>query len=194
MNKPLYLFVGKSASGKTTIANILEERHGHKQVSSYTTRSPRYCGEIGHVFISDNEFDNLGELAGYTVYNGHRYGTTFQQLDKCSIYVIDIPGVEYLLSKPQSNDRTIRIIYFDTAVSVRIDRMVDRGASDMAIISRLHHDDTTDDWYRNLDKIVWHYKNNENRDVELFKVDANKDIENVLRQVLYYMNENKELE
>ena len=32
MNNPLYLFVGESASGKTTIADILEQKYGHKQV------------------------------------------------------------------------------------------------------------------------------------------------------------------
>ena len=52
MNKPLYLFVGKSASGKTTTADLLEKRYGHKQVYSYCTRKPRYEGEIGHIFIS----------------------------------------------------------------------------------------------------------------------------------------------
>ena len=34
-NMPLYLFVAKSASGKTTIANILEEKHGYKDEQTY---------------------------------------------------------------------------------------------------------------------------------------------------------------
>ena len=56
MRKPLFLFVGRSSSGKTTIANILEERYGYKQVQSYTTRPPRYEGEVGHIFVNENEF------------------------------------------------------------------------------------------------------------------------------------------
>ena len=99
MNKPLFLFVGKSASGKTTAANFLEEKYDHIQVQSYTTRPPRYEGETGHIFVTDNEFDGLGELAAYTEYNGNRYGTTVEQLNKCTIYVIDVPGVETLLEK-----------------------------------------------------------------------------------------------
>ena len=188
MDKPLFLFVGKSASGKTTIAKLLEEKHGCKQVESYTTRMPRYDGEVGHTFISEEEFDHLGELAAYTEYNGYRYGTTFEQLDKCDIYVIDVPGVETLLQKLSSDSRPICIIYFDAAVSTRIDRMIDRGASDMEIVSRLHHDDTTYDWYRALDRLEWHYKNIKHQDVELHTIDANEDIENVLSQVLYYIN------
>jgi thymidylate kinase len=61
----------------------------------------------------------------------------------------------------------------------------------MEIVSRLRHDDTTEDWYRQLEKLVWHYKNIEQQDVELHKIDANENIENVLKQVLYYMNENE---
>ena len=188
MDKPLFLFVGKSASGKTTIAKLLEEKHGCKQVESYTTRTPRYDGEVGHTFISEEEFDHLGELAAYTEYNGYRYGTTFEQLDQCDIYVIDVPGVETLLQKLSSDSRPICIIYFDAAVSTRIDRMIDRGASDMEIVSRLHHDDTTYDWYRALDRLEWHYKNIKHQDIELHAIDANEDIENVLSQVLYYIN------
>ena len=194
MNNVLYLFVGKSASGKTTIANLLENRYGMVQVSSFTTRLPRYDGEIGHRFISDEEFDNLGKLAAYTEYNGYRYGTTFEVLDECDIYVIDPPGVEALLKNMDEYDRPICMIYFDAAVSVRIDRMIDRGASDMEIVSRLHHDDTTEDWYRALNKLEWHYSHIENKQIQLHRINANEDIENVLEQVLYYINENNEVE
>lgn len=189
----LFLFAGKSASGKTSIAKMLEDQYGHKQVQSYTTRAPRHEGEYGHVFVSEEEFKNLGDLAAYTFYNGNHYGTTFEQLSECSIYVIDPPGIEDLLKKID-NARPIDIIYFDAAVSTRINRMVDRFDSDMQIIARLLHDDTTEDWYRNLDKLVWVYKNNEHRNIELHVVDANEDIENVLAQVLYYINKTDEEE
>lgn len=191
-NKQLFLFVGKSASGKSTVANILEEKYGLKSVSSYTTRPPRHKDEKGHAFISEEEFDSLGELAAYTLYNGYRYGVTFNQIEECDTYVIDVPGVEYLLDKLGNSERHITIIYFDAAVSTRIDRMIDRGASDMEIIKRLYHDDTTDDWYRKLDGLVWHHKNLEQKDVQLHKINANEDIESVLAQVLYYINNNEE--
>lgn len=194
MDNMLYLFVGKSSSGKTTIANILEKQHGHHQVSSYTTRKPRCEGEIGHIFISDEEFDQLGKLAAYTEYNGFRYGTTFDVLDQCDIYVIDPIGVETLLKNMDDYNRPVCIIYFDAAVSTRIMRMVGRGASDHEIISRLLVDDTTEDWYRKLDKLEWHYKNLECKEIQLHRINANEDIENVLSQVLYYINENNEVE
>lgn len=193
MNNKLFLLVGKSASGKSTIATLLEKVHGYKQVESYTTRKPRYFSESGHVFVSEEDFLNLGELAAYTFYNGNKYGVTYEQLEHCTTYVIDIPGVESLL-KNLNGSRPLCIIYFDAAVSTRIMRMIERGAGDHEIISRLLTDDTTNDWFRELDKLVWHYKNIEHQDVELYKIDANENIENVLKQVLYYIGKNEETE
>lgn len=190
MNNTLYLFVGKSSSGKTTVANFLEQKHGLKQVNSYTTRSPRYDGEIGHIFVNNTEFDNLGELVAYTEYNGFKYGTTAEQLDQCSVYVIDIPGIETLLKK-YYNNRPIVVIYFDTNVHTRINRMRNRGDSDADIISRLLQDEK-DDWLNKLDHLIWHYYHIIGKDVELYSINANEHLEKVLEMVQYYMNQYNE--
>lgn len=181
MHKPLFLFVGKSASGKTTIANVLEEKYGYKSVSSYTTRPQRYEGEVGHVFIDDETFDQLGELAGFVEYNGYRYATTMQQVDEADIYVIDPIGTEYLLNK--YTDRPICIIYFDASIPTRIHRMVDRGDGDHAIIKRLLQDEEYD-WQNKLESIVWKQVHLAKQCVDVFRVDANKKQSDVLEQVL----------
>ena len=187
VNKPLFLFVGRSASGKTTIANMLAEKYGYKQVESYTTRQPRFDGETGHVFVSEEEFNNLGELAAYTFYNNNHYGTTFEQLEESDIYVVDIPGVESLLQKLKDNNRPVCIIYFDASVHSRILRMIDRNDSDMMIISRLLEDEKFD-WHSKLDSLAWHYKNIVGKDVCLYHVNANGNQECVLELVLHYIN------
>lgn len=184
MTKPLFLFVGKSSSGKTTIASILEAKYGYKQVFSYTTRSPRYEGEIGHIFVSEEEFQELGELAAYTFYNGSHYGTTVHQLDECDIYVIDVPGVETLFDR--YTDRPICIVYFDASIPTRIHRMIYRGDGDRAIIHRLLQDEEYD-WQSKLESMVWKQVNLEQKCVEVFRVDANKHEADVLEQVLYYI-------
>ena len=184
MTKPLYLLIGRSASGKTTIANMLTEQYGHKSVSSYTTRPPRYEGEVGHIFVDDTTFDQLGELAGFVEYNSYRYGTTMQQVDDADIYVIDPIGAEYLLDK--YTDRPICIIYFDASIPTRIHRMVDRGDSDNAIIRRLLQDEEYD-WQSKLESTVWKQVNIENKYVDVFRVDANKNQMDVLEQVLYHI-------
>ena len=189
MNKPLYLLVAKSASGKTTVANILEEKYGYKQVQSYTTRKPRYDGEIGHTFVTDKEFDSLGEIAAYTEYNGYRYATTVEQLKECNVYVIDVPGVETLLQK--NIDRPIVILYFDTTVHTRILRMMDRNDSESAIISRLLQDEQYD-WFDKLDEIVWKQTHLRGANVSLRRIYADDDIEYVMKRVLFYINYDEE--
>lgn len=185
MNKPLFLFVGPSGCGKTTVVQNLETKYGYKTVQSFTTRPQRYDNETGHTFISDDEFDALQNIVAYTKYNGFRYCTTKEQLDLVTSYVVDIPGVETLL-KNYNTDRTIVVFYLDSTVKVRIERMIDRHDSDTAIIGRLHNDEEFD-WYNKLDKIVWHYSNIEHKDVELYKINANKNEEGVINQVLSYM-------
>lgn len=186
MNKPLFLFVGKSASGKTTIANLLEEKYLFNQVQSYTTRKPRYEGETGHTFVTEEEFNALEDIVSYTFYNGNQYGTTAGLLDKNDIFVVDVPGVESLLQKYKTN-RPICIIYFDTNVATRIRRMMNRNDNGNAIIARLLQDEE-DDWFKQLDKLVWQYGHIMSRNVELHCANANGNQTSVLELVLYYMN------
>ena len=189
MNNPLFLFVGKSASGKTSLANLLEEKYECKQVQSYTTRLPRYDGETGHIFVSKEEFDNLGELAAYTMYNGNEYGTTFKQLEECDIYVIDVAGVETLLQK--EIDRPIVIIYFNTSTHTRISRMITRGDSDAQIIARLLQDER-DDWLKQLNKLVWNGANVLGKNVCMYEIDANEKQTKVLNDVIQHMRRHTE--
>lgn len=184
MNKPLYLFVGRSASGKTTVADLLESKYGLKQVQSFTTRPQRYEDEIGHTFVSKEEFDNLGELAAYTFYNGYEYGTTFDQLNECDIYVIDPTGLETLLEK--YHDRKIVIFYFDTSVYTRINRMLDRGDSDMQIISRLLQDEKMN-WQTHLYDIVLHSHVDDN--VIMRTIYADGHLDSVVNQILESMKQ-----
>lgn len=181
MNKPLYLFCGRSASGKTSVANILESVGKYNQLQSYTTRAKRTEDETGHIFVTDADFDKLENIVGYTEYNGHRYCCTKEQIDTADVYVIDIPGVETVLEKYDS-DRPIVVVYFDTNIRTRIDRMIDRHDCDAAIVSRIYNDEEFD-WEQELNKLVWHYKNNVGRNVEMYSVDANKNLEGVLAQV-----------
>ena len=188
MNKPLFLFCGRSASGKTTIVNMLGEKYGCVQVESYTTRKPRFDNETGHIFVTEEEFENLGNLAAYTYYNGNHYGTTFEQLDASDIYVVDVPGIESLLEKLKDDNRQICILYFDASAHNRILRMLDRGDSDATIISRLLQDEK-DDWLKQLNSLVWKYANVIGKDVQLYNINANCNLENVLGLVLYYMRQ-----
>lgn len=176
MTKPLYLLVGKSSSGKTTVANELEV-YGFSQLWSYTTRPKRYEFETGHIFITEEEFDKLENIIAYTEYNGYKYCCTKEQIDNADVYVIDVFGVKTLLDKYKS-DRPIVIFYFDTSIRTRIDRMINRHDSDMAIVSRLYNDEEYD-WYEQLCDIVNKYDNC----IKLYKINANQDFSTVVGDV-----------
>ena len=182
MNKPLFLFVGKSASGKTTVADMLE-KDGYAQIASYTTRKPRYDGEIGHTFVTDEEYDKLENIMASTLYNGHRYCTTLEQVQKADLDVVDIPGVETLLQNYDKVNREIYVLYFSVDVYHRINRMIERGDSSAQIISRLLTDEK-EDWVDRLQDL------NENRNMfTLRTVAANEPIGVVYRRVKKYIQD-----
>lgn len=138
--KNIYLIVGPSGSGKTTIASVLEKAFGLKAVESYTTRPPRYEGERGHIFVSDEEFDALGPMCAYTEYNGYRYGVTADIIDTHDIYVIDPYGVKYLVEHYEGNKLIVPIRIY-APWKVRLERMKQRGDSEEEIYKRESQDD-----------------------------------------------------
>lgn len=139
--KNIYLIVGPSGSGKTTIASVLEKAFGLKAVESYTTRPPRYEGERGHIFVSDEEFDALGPMCAYTEYNGYRYGVTEDIIDSHDLYVIDPAGVNYMRSiDGYQGSKKVITIRLEVDREQRFQRMTARGDDDKTIINRLIND------------------------------------------------------
>ena len=137
--KNIYLIIGASGSGKTTVTELLARDHGLKTVWSYTTRPPRYEGEEGHIFVSDEEFDQLGEMCAYTEYNGYRYGVTSEIIDQNDIYVIDPPGVSYL-KQHYKGHKGLVTVFLDISEEIRRKRMETRGDDPEAIERRLEMD------------------------------------------------------
>ena len=180
MNKPLHLFVGPSASGKTSVANELE-KYGYKQVYSYCTRKPRYEGEPGHVFISKEEFDKLENMIAYTEYDNTFYCSTAEQLDESDIYVVDIPGVKTLIENYNAV-RKINIWYFDTDVVTRFERMRSRGDSDTAIVDRILTDEQYN-WYEVLITLRDYAMFFENKHIELRCIDADMNLNDLILEM-----------
>lgn len=131
--------MGKSGSGKTTIAKNLEQNYGLKQVQSYTTRKPRYKGEEGHIFVTDSEYRHIPDKVATTRFNNHDYCATQQQCDDADIYVIDPHGIESFKRNYHGNKKWITV-YLDVNPFTRFIRMVKRGDSIFAALERLKHD------------------------------------------------------
>lgn len=138
MNKlPLICIIGPSGSGKTTLVETLQKYFGFKSVESYTTRKPRYPGETGHTFISDEEFDALDTITN-TVFDNHKYGVTTDMLDKADLFVVDKEGVKTL--KEHYNSRKIVVIALKCPNDILKQRMLKRGDSEEQANTRLTHD------------------------------------------------------
>ena len=99
MDKPIILcIVGESGSGKTLVADYIAEMYGWQLIESRTTRPPRFEGEGGHTFVSDEEFDSykMLDMIAYTTFGTARYCCLKKDVHDRSLYVIDEFGLYYL--------------------------------------------------------------------------------------------------
>ena len=126
MGNCIFLIVGCSGSGKTTITEQLEQKYGLKSIQSYTTRQPRYEGETGHIFISDEEFDKLTDMVAYTEFAGNRYCATAEQVENNDLYIIDPKGVDFFMESYKGS-KTPKIIFISSNLTTRYERMVGRA-------------------------------------------------------------------
>ena len=124
--KNIYLIVGPSGVGKTSLANELEQCFGLKSIESYTTRPKRTENERGHIFITDEEFDALQDVCSYTEYNGHRYGVTSAMIDESELFVVDPNGVRYFKAHYHGH-KTPFVIGITADKMTRLRRMIKRG-------------------------------------------------------------------
>ena len=112
------LIIGRTGSGKTHLAHLLERR-GLKRVVSRTTRGPRFEGEDDYRFVTDAEYAAERDRLTETVIDGARYYTTSDDLAGRDFYVIDPVGAKALAEA--APDETFVCVYV-TAKS-RDDRM-----------------------------------------------------------------------
>ena len=139
--KNIYLILGESGSGKTSIATQIEILYGMKTIQSYTTRPRREANETGHTFVTEKEFDELKDMVAYTLYNNYRYCATSQQVEDNDLYVIDIKGIEYFKQNYKGN-KGVKIIYISSPIHTRVTRMEHRGDNFGMIMERIVNDVT----------------------------------------------------
>lgn len=145
--RPLLCVLGASGSGKSTLCAELEKRFGLKSIPSYTTRKPRFEGEQGHTFITENEFDKLENILAYAETNSCRYAVTKEMLEneEYSIYVIDMTGLKYLYEH-YHGDRPLISVFIDCDVYDRFNHMIKREDTRSyddkvrAALNRIEHD------------------------------------------------------
>ena len=141
MENTIFLFVGRSGSGKSSVAARLSETYGWRVLDSYTTRPPRYEGEKGHIFSTKEEFDALPEKCAYTYFDGNEYCATVEQVNNSDIYIIDPDGITYFKNH-YKGDKIPLVVYFDIDKYKSVERMADRGDDVDAILDRVKNDNS----------------------------------------------------
>lgn len=127
----IFAFIGKSGSGKTSLARMVKEELKMNEIVSFTTRPKRQREKEGidYFFITDKEFESLKEknlLAEESAYNNWHYGIkkeTIESIKGNSVVVVELKGLRQLIKL--YGDRVVPI-YIDTNDKNRLKRSLDR--------------------------------------------------------------------
>lgn len=141
----IYLIVGASGSGKSTIGKILEEQ-GIPQLVSFTTRQKRK-GEIDgqdYHFITREKLEALSEksIAEISEYNGNYYGLTKREVsDKLDefrevYFVTNEDGAKQIIDMYPED--TV-VFWLNVTIETMVERMRARGDEEEDILSRVEH-------------------------------------------------------
>ena len=145
----IIILVGKTASGKTTVANELCKHHGYKRIITYTTRPMREneVQDVDYHFISDEQFNKMVENNEFTEYKRYNtahgvwsYGSiiTLEQeySDDCYVIILTPQGLKDLSKKIS---RYIAF-YLNVDFKTQLERLKKRGDEEQQIIKRLKND------------------------------------------------------
>lgn len=128
--KTIFLIIGRSATGKSSIAREACKRLGSKLVKSYTTRPmrPNEDSETSdHIFIKPEDVERFQhDIVAYTRINGYEYFVTSEILSQSDVYVIDPNGVESLIRNAGESYNFVQI-YISTPYKIALKRALERG-------------------------------------------------------------------
>lgn len=140
-NEIILLIVGKSGCGKTTITEYLKKFYDMSPLYSYTTRPKREKDEVGHTFISKDEFDKLENIIAYTKYCGYEYCATVEQFNSSNLYVIDPKGIDSIFNNKYFDKlKPFKIVVLTSPWWVRFYRLIKRGDGICKTLQRLIND------------------------------------------------------
>ena len=130
MKKTIFLIVGRTAVGKSTIAKAACQQLGLKMVKSYTTRPMRdseTSETSDHIFIQPEDVDRYrSNMVAYTKINGYEYFVTSDILSQSDVYVIDPNGIDSLIRNVGESYRFVQI-YISTPYKIALKRAIKRG-------------------------------------------------------------------
>ena len=135
------ILVGPSAAGKTYMRDSFVKQ-GFKGDISYTSRPPRdtETDGIDYHFIPASRFKKMiknGEFYEFVGFGDYYYGTANISWSNSDIFVMETEGVKSINSIDRPN---CIIIYVNTPLDIRINRMLKRGWPVDKVLKRLETD------------------------------------------------------
>ena len=182
----IYVLLGKTASGKDTIASKLAKK-GLKRVVTYTTRPPRKGEKEGenYHFITNDEFERLissgffVEWRSYGTVDGlWYYGSSVDSYDTDEDRIIILNPDGFHQIKKILEPEKVKSIYVYSNIETIKNRLKKRGDKKEEAERRIEHDLIDFKGLENeVDKIVY---NNED-----------DNLDDVVQKILSYITKNK---
>lgn len=161
----MIVIIGKTASGKDTLLNLLVSKYKFKKCITYTTRPKRFGEKQGKTyhFISDEEFKNKienGFFAEWKAYNTEfgkwYYGSSVEDLENAddnTVIILTPDGYRDVMGKLKNKPKSIYIYANNTTIR---ERLVRRGDNQEEAKRRLEHDNADFKGVENeVDKIFY---------------------------------------
>ena len=136
----IYIIIGRSGSGKTSVMHALCRDYGHKAIKTATTRPRRHLEGDSYYFMSQEEFDAV-EMIAPTRFAGNSYGLPPYSLDTGNLIIMDLKGIHDMKEK-YKGERGIKVIGIHCPMDELERRMLERGDGKDDINIRLEHDET----------------------------------------------------
>ena len=134
----LLCIMGKTSSGKDSLANMLCRRTGLKQLISYTTRERRNNEGETHRFVTEEIYNTMlanGEVAVDTNIAGNYYWSTIEQLYEADVYIVDYVGYKKLKELNLPNLRLVSV-FVNTPDKIREERALNKRKDDKFIFRK----------------------------------------------------------
>jgi guanylate kinase len=137
VNTKRIILVGPSCAGKNYIRDKFKEKKYEIDIS-YTSREPRPGEEEGvdYYFLSKEKFEQRikeRDFYEHVKYGDCYYGTGIWEWNNCEVFIMETDGV----SKIAPEDRPYcLIIYVNTPLMTRVQRMRERGWDEKKIMER----------------------------------------------------------
>lgn len=144
MNKVVLTITGPSASGKSTLEQMLCGPVGSmfNRVVSATTRPPRggECDGSSYHFLTVDQFKRLDadhQLVESNKFGEHYYGATDAEFDKAwavdcvAVIVVDPNGRDQIEASAQARGWTVISVFVTNPPTVRYERLIKRFITDI---------------------------------------------------------------